>query len=266
LKTTWILARFEDNPAGERTPPAFAETLVERLDKGGSNASLIDPLDAWFRPEDGVPAFRHEAGPFPDPTAVVPLLDPFRPDVDLLFLQCPPLNRTRVLNALKALDLFRDPMTPAAALLRAGVDALPVYRLRRPHPVDAVIAELGVPIEARIPLDGGRWGRTRFEDKGSLRAVLDLLWREDAPAYIASAPENPDTERWVSVVGGRVVGAEAPVAAEAAGVLGLDLCAVRLREEGAKTRIVEVAPFPALPETAPTEEVLDAIAALVIEV
>lgn len=259
MATLWILARLDDNATGERTPPAFATSLARRLEPLFRETRILDPLDAWFLPCDGDLGFRHEAGPLEAPDYVLTLLDPFRPDTDLLFLEALALEDGRILNTPKSLTLFRDPVLPSIALAGADVPAVPVARVRRPHALDNIITEFGLPLEARIPMADRRWGRTRFEDRGSLRAIVDLLWREDVPAFIAPAPEDGESEWWVPVVGGETVGEDAPDAANAAEVLGLDLCAVRLRSNGRKTAVVEVVPWPAAPEEIPSEDALKAI-------
>ena len=63
-------------------------------------------------------------------------------------------------------------------------------------------------------------------------------------------------------VGGKVFGDDSPLAAETAAAMGLDLCGVRVRGRGEDAKVAEVIPYPAAPETAPTEEVMLAVAEL----
>ena len=97
-----------------------------------------------------------------------------------------------------------------------------------------------IPLEVRLPLGGGRWGRARFKDRGSLAAAVDRLWREDAYAVVQPANETWGAEAWIPVVGGDAVAVDSPLAAEAAEALRLDLCAVRVRGRGGEGRVAEV--------------------------
>jgi hypothetical protein len=225
----------------------------------------MDPLDTFLLSGEGTLILQVESEPAPPPDLVITLLDPLRPDHDLLFLDALREKGTPIRNRPQALSLFRDPLLPHSALAGAGLPVIPAVRLRRPHAVEAALETVPLPVEARLPIAHGRWERSRFEDQGSLRAVVDLLWREDLPVLIAPAAETWTAESWIPVVGGETVGDEAPLASEAAQVLGLDLCAVRLRGKGEDALIAEVAPFPAPPGTDLSPEVGEAIVAKCLE-
>jgi hypothetical protein len=261
--STWILARFEAHPTRPWAPPAHAAALAKALGARDVEAAAFDPLDAVLYHRDGELLLRHEKEPGPGPDLAVTFLDPFRPESDLLFLEALKARGVEMRNSLRALEIFGDPLGPLRALEGAGFPVVPAMRLRRPHGVDTALYEFGLPIEARLPLGGGRWGRARFTDRGSFVASIDRLWREDEYALVSPANETWGIESWVAVVRGETVDEGEPVAAEGAAALGLDFCTVRVRGRGEEARLVEVVPFPAEPGTAPSEAALEAVAKLV---
>jgi hypothetical protein len=260
--TSWILARFEAHPTRPWAPPAHAVALAEALKTRNVEAIPLDPLDAVLHHRDGELVFRHEKEPLPEPVLVLTFLDPFRPESDLPFVEALKVRGVETRNALRGLEVFADPLGPFRALEGADFPVVPAMRIRRPPGVDAALAEFGLPLDARLPLGGGRWGRARFKDKGSLVAAVDRLWREDAYAVVQPANETWGAEAWIPVIGGDALAGDSPLAAEAADALGLDICAVRVRGRGEEGCVADVVPFPAEPEAAPSDEVLEAVADL----
>ncbi|GEM_PF-2656783 len=262
--TIWILARFESRPVGDWAAPPFAETLASALRARGAGPVLLDPLDVALAPDGKRLRLLHEKTPPPDPDAVTVLLDPFRPRDDLLCLAALP-GPSRLINTREALAHFRDPLLPLARLAALGLPALPAVRARRPHGIDAAIDTLGLPLELRLPLPGGGAETCRLEDRGSVRAVMDLVWREDESALLAPAATAGEIEAWIPVVGSRAFGEAPALAAEATKALGLEAGAVRVRKAGDRALVAEVVPFPAPPGSAPPDAVLQALADLALE-
>jgi hypothetical protein len=260
----WILTRFENRATGPWASPPHGAKLVELFEASGNDAVVLDPLDSVLLHTHGVPSFRHEEESLPSPHAALTLLDPFRPATDLPFLEGLSKCEVSTVNTVQSLEIFRGPLPAVQSLEGAGLPVVPVMEARRPHSIDIAIQAFGFPIEARIPLEGGIRGLASFEDAGSLRGVMDLLWRHDRPVTLSPANESWGAEAWFAVVGEKVMGGEEPLALEAARILGLTLCAARIRGRGETARVVEVVPFPSAPGTEPTTEVLEAVVDLLL--
>jgi glutathione synthase/RimK-type ligase-like ATP-grasp enzyme len=223
----------------------------------------VDPLDAFYLVRGDRTVLHHDPSLRHQPDAVLTFLHPFRADVDLLFLEALPDSVHEVRNTPGSLTAFRDPFRVHAALARARLPVPPMVRLRKPVSVDRIVDILSLPLEVRIPLGHGRFGLARFEDKGSLRGIVDVIWRSDGYVVATPAPDRSESERWVPVVDGSAFEEDADLAVEAARILGLSMACVRLRDASDGPCIVEVHPYPAPPTEPVREDVLDAVAALV---
>jgi hypothetical protein len=265
-KSLWILSRLEENPVGERQPGPTANRLAAFAAEEGFEAAVLDPLDAHFVPDGKGILARFEADGRVPPALAVAVLDPFRPAVDLLFLEALRDGHVACRNGLRSLRNFRDALRPFRELAEAGVPFVPVALVRRPQTAERIARDLGLPLELRLPGPEGRTERARFEDLGSLRGALDLLWKEDVPAVAAAAPPADRADRWIPVIGGRCAGREEKVAIRAAQALDIDFGCVRVRGENAAAVVAEVVPYPAAPGQAPDDAVLEEIADRFFEV
>ncbi|MCU0722393.1 MAG: hypothetical protein MUC63_02045 [Planctomycetes bacterium] len=263
-RAIWILSRLEENPAGERRPGEAAVRLAALAAEDGTEARILDPLDADFLPRDGA-AWAFTDDDAPRPSLAVSLLDPLRPAVDLLFLEALRDARVACRNGLRALRNFRDPLRPYLELGQARVPHVPVALVRRPRSADRLAREIGFPVELRLPGPGGGVERVRFDDLGSLRGALDLLWRTDLPVVAAAAPPPGREDRWVAFAGSTFDGKPDPLALRAARALDLDFGCVRVREEAGGPAVAELLPFPAPPGEAPALEILEDIADMAFE-
>lgn len=250
--------------------------LVEAAEALGHQAAVIDPLEVELGLGGAAPAVTWRRRRFPATDAVIPRVGPSIHQYGLSVLKQLELLGVPLLNGAAAIAASRNKMRCLQLLAAAGVPVPRTVMASDPSGLEELVKLVGgVPVLVKLLSPDGKSGVMVCESlqslEAALEAILGLGQNIMVQQYLAGGRGR---ELRALVVGGRVVAAlrrqrkagragagrgarfqaadlspeQARIAAEAARVLDLQVCAVDMLDVKGGPRVFEVNASPSIKE------------------